>query len=376
MLLTAGVFYSTPAARVRGVQVRFWRGRFYPIRSSVMAKRHITWVIAFALIAPAARGEENLAERRAVRGVPVDDGVGESPELRELRRFEEQAFPRGGVRRGAPSPDGALPPPLPGSWGGSGDVPPELRAAEPSDSALPRHPARLRVAAFPEAPRGPRALGAAGASLPGLLQERHQGARRHGELAAPRRPVSRSVRRRVRASGAASRSDLRRDGRERLRQLGPLARRRGRHLAVHAGGGAGLRARGELLGRRPTGSRTRGGGRRALSEGPLRPVRVLAPGVRRLQRRLRRRAAVDHQLQHQRLLGADSPRVGAPLGVERLRPQDPRGDDRRAEPGGVRVRRPDARRAVRVRRGRDAAPGPRWRRWRAPPERRSRSSRR
>ena len=58
-------------------------------------------MIAFALIAPGARGEESLAERRAVRGVPVDDAVGESPELRELRRFEEQAFPRGGVRRSA-----------------------------------------------------------------------------------------------------------------------------------------------------------------------------------------------------------------------------------------------------------------------------------
>jgi len=37
--------------------------------------------------------EESASERRAVRGVPVDDGS-ESPELRDLRRFEEQAFPR------------------------------------------------------------------------------------------------------------------------------------------------------------------------------------------------------------------------------------------------------------------------------------------
>src|SRR6476469_5347657 len=75
-----------------------------------------------------APGEESLSERRAVRGSPVDDvAVPETPELRELRRFEEQAFPRAGATPPPPS-DGAPPAPsLPGSWGGSGDVPPELR---------------------------------------------------------------------------------------------------------------------------------------------------------------------------------------------------------------------------------------------------------
>src|SRR5204863_3175149 len=40
--------------------------------------------------------EENLSERRAVRGSAVDDPsvAPESPELREVRRFEERAFPR------------------------------------------------------------------------------------------------------------------------------------------------------------------------------------------------------------------------------------------------------------------------------------------
>ena len=73
-------------------------------------------------------GEESLSERRAVRGMPVDD-VMESPELRELRRFEEQAFPRAGSPA-PPRDEGATPPPppLPGQWGGSGDVPPELRS--------------------------------------------------------------------------------------------------------------------------------------------------------------------------------------------------------------------------------------------------------
>jgi membrane-bound lytic murein transglycosylase D len=78
-------------------------------------------------------GEESLSERRAVRGVPVDDvTTPETPELRELRRFEEQAFPRTGAPRPSAG-DATLPAPaLPGSWGGSGDVPPELRSPAPA----------------------------------------------------------------------------------------------------------------------------------------------------------------------------------------------------------------------------------------------------
>ena len=54
----------------------------------------------------------------------------------------------------------------------------------------------------------------------------------------------------ARAPRPAARSLLPRDDRERLRERGPLARRRGRRLAVHAGRGARVRAGGQLLDRR------------------------------------------------------------------------------------------------------------------------------
>ena len=84
--------------------------------------------------APAsAPAEESLSGRRAVRGVPVDEGA-ESPELCELRRFEEQAFPRAGsgVSGAADDADAAtdLPAALPGKWEGTGDVPEALRSPE------------------------------------------------------------------------------------------------------------------------------------------------------------------------------------------------------------------------------------------------------
>src|SRR5262245_12327679 len=40
--------------------------------------------------------EESASERRAVRGAPVDGAVAADPGARELRRFEEETFPRSG----------------------------------------------------------------------------------------------------------------------------------------------------------------------------------------------------------------------------------------------------------------------------------------
>jgi membrane-bound lytic murein transglycosylase D len=78
---------------------------------------------------------ESFAERKAVRGIALEGAESsESPELRAMRRFEEQAFPRSGAFvPGAPEPDDApkaLPPGLEGRWGGTGDIPRELRSPE------------------------------------------------------------------------------------------------------------------------------------------------------------------------------------------------------------------------------------------------------
>ena len=79
--------------------------------------------------------QESLAERKAVRGAALPElEAGETPELREIRRFEEKAFPPYGMPSlpGA-EPDDAplpLPPALKGRWGGTGDIPRELRSPD------------------------------------------------------------------------------------------------------------------------------------------------------------------------------------------------------------------------------------------------------
>jgi membrane-bound lytic murein transglycosylase D len=101
--------------------------------------------------------EESLSQRRAVRGVPVDDGT-ESPELNELRRFEELAFPRTGGVSGTADGDAVSDPPpsLPGKWQGSGDVPEALRTPDATPTPARVAPAPdsewLRSLKLPELP--------------------------------------------------------------------------------------------------------------------------------------------------------------------------------------------------------------------------------
>jgi membrane-bound lytic murein transglycosylase D len=94
-----------------------------------------------------------------VRGVaPEDAETAETPELRAMRRFEEQAFPRNGSAvpsttdaDDAPRP---LPPGLEGRWGGTGDIPRELRSPERVGGPPAAKPSRewLRQLALPDLP--------------------------------------------------------------------------------------------------------------------------------------------------------------------------------------------------------------------------------
>jgi membrane-bound lytic murein transglycosylase D len=104
--------------------------------------------------------QENHAERKAVRGAALDEpDANESPELREVHRFEEQAFPRfGAPELRDTEPDDAalpLPPGLSGHWGGTGDIPRQLRSPEvPSriDKAASARPAWAQPLTLPEIP--------------------------------------------------------------------------------------------------------------------------------------------------------------------------------------------------------------------------------
>jgi membrane-bound lytic murein transglycosylase D len=83
-------------------------------------------------------------ERRAVRGIALEDAeTCESPELRAVRRFEEEAFPRAGDSLFLPEEDDVpqpLPPGLEGRWGGTGDIPRELRSPEHGTASPPPKP--------------------------------------------------------------------------------------------------------------------------------------------------------------------------------------------------------------------------------------------
>jgi membrane-bound lytic murein transglycosylase D len=109
--------------------------------------------------APSPPTKESIAERKAVRGVALEGAeTSETPELRALRRFEEEAFPHHGGSMPSPLPSDdtpkSLPPGLEGRWGGTGDIPRELRS--PERGALPTAPKPtlewLRQLAPPELP--------------------------------------------------------------------------------------------------------------------------------------------------------------------------------------------------------------------------------
>lgn len=100
----------------------------------------------------------SFAEGRAVRGIALDGAeTSESPELRAMRRFEEQTFSRPWARPPGPDPDDVpkpLPPGLEGRWGGSGDIPKELRSPEHPAAQAPGKPGKewLNQLVLPDLP--------------------------------------------------------------------------------------------------------------------------------------------------------------------------------------------------------------------------------
>jgi membrane-bound lytic murein transglycosylase D len=112
-----------------------------------------------ALPTPNPPTRESFAERRAVRGVALEGAeTSEAPELRAMRRFEEEAFPRQGAAGPIqPEPDDSakgLPPGLEGRWGGTGDIPRELRSPERGTAPAAPKPSLewLRQLSLPELP--------------------------------------------------------------------------------------------------------------------------------------------------------------------------------------------------------------------------------
>ena len=103
--------------------------------------------------------KESFAERKAVRGVALEESdTSETPELRALRRFEERAFPQnGGFFPNATDADDVptpLPPGLQGRWGGTGDIPRELRSPERRSAPPAAKPSQewLRQLTLPDLP--------------------------------------------------------------------------------------------------------------------------------------------------------------------------------------------------------------------------------
>jgi len=164
----------------------FWRGDFLPVVAAWLrfflvqpsspfrlrkahtrpcGLRRTLCVLATLSLVNTASAEPVAApvasERRAVRGglAPALEGTAESPELRELRRFEEQSFPRhGGLPIQIRDPEDPRAevdaPALPGRWSGSGDVPDTVKSTEtpraPSSEVEAGAPAWLRSLKMPE----------------------------------------------------------------------------------------------------------------------------------------------------------------------------------------------------------------------------------
>ena len=130
-------------------------------QSSARRSRPTTTSSAGQAFGPADPVQENSAERKAVRGAALDEpDANESPELREVHRFEERAFPRFGPPdlRDAEPDDAALPlpPGLTGRWGGTGDIPRQLRSPEvpgrSDKAAASARPAWAQSLTLPELP--------------------------------------------------------------------------------------------------------------------------------------------------------------------------------------------------------------------------------
>src|SRR5579883_2153647 len=103
------------------------------MRAQVLWFCALMGVCPVALAAPPPPGtppldpRDDRVQRKAIRGGPVDLSR-ESPELRELREFEQATFPRAGMRPATPA-DG----PVPGRPGLPDDTPRRGRGLSPED---------------------------------------------------------------------------------------------------------------------------------------------------------------------------------------------------------------------------------------------------
>ena len=308
----------------------------------------------------ASTTRESFAERKAVRGIALESPeASESPELRAMRRFEEQAFPRPGAFPPGPEPDDVprpLPPGLEGRWGGTGDIPRELRSPERGAAGVAAKPGKewLSQLTLPDLPvrwepqvvryleffkDDPKGRGIMTSWLRRMGRYRALIERKLDEQGLPRDLIYLAMVESGFDPGATSQKSA--GG---IWQFIPGAAR-----------AYGLEVSRWVDARRDP-ERATEAAARLLKDLYVRfGSWPLAFAV--VQRRLRRRPAFHRPLQHQRLLGAGPPRGRPALGDDALRAEDPRGRHRRPQPQGLRLRRAHAGSAVglRPRRGRRPA---------------------